>query len=282
MPKLLIKVAQSQTFERLVILAVFLNSLLLGVEVSLPPFSEWFYICRVLDRCFLAFFTTEIITKIAVYRHTYLKDSWRVFDLLVVMLALIPNIGPLSVLRALRILRALRVISVIPRLRQVVSGLLASLPGLGAVGGILFLIFYISAVMATALFGKTHFEWFGTIFKSSYTLFQIMTLESWSMGIVRPIMEQYQWATLFFVPFIVVTTFIVLNLMIAVIVNSMQVETSEAAEEHAQQGQDERAVLLAEMRYMQSQLRSLEKAIRQQDNSVLASLPKSNELAHPQ
>ena len=136
--------------------------------------------------------------------------------------------------------------------------------------------------MATALFGKTHVEWFGTIFKSSYTLFQVMTLESWSMGIVRPIMEQYQWATLFFVPFIVVTTFIVLNLMIAVIVNSMQVETSEAAEEHAQKGQDERAILLAEMRNMQAQLKSLERAINQKDNSLLTQLPKSSESAHPQ
>ncbi|MDY6811116.1 MAG: ion transporter [Actinomycetota bacterium] len=99
-------------------------------------------------------------------------------------------------------------------------------------------VFYIAAVMATSMFGEKFPEWFGDLGASAYTLFQIMTLESWSMGIVRPVMEVYPWAWAFFVPFIVLSAFTVLNLFLAVIVDSMQAiqrkddpaaESSEAA-----------------------------------------------------
>ena len=265
MYKKISKVCFSRSFERMVILAVFLNAILLGVEVSLDPASPWFDACKVVDRFFIGFFCGEILLKLMVYRWKYFSDNWRNFDFFVVVLSLIPNSGPLSILRSLRVLRALRMVSVIPRLRQVVSGLLSSIPSLGAVGGILLLIFYVAAVIATAIFGKSYPEWFGSLLKSSYSLFQIMTLESWSMGIVRPIMGQYSWAALFFVPFIIVTTFIMLNMMIAVIVNSMQVETSEAAEQHAMQGQDERAILLEEVRKIGEKVDLLETHLSSQN-----------------
>jgi voltage-gated sodium channel len=126
------------------------------------------------------------------------------------------------VLRALRILRVLRVISVTPRLRRVVEGLLTALPGMGSVFMLMTLIFYIGAVMSTKLFGDTFPDWFGTLGRSAYSLFQIMTLESWSMGIVRPVMEVFPYAWAFFVPFILATTFVVLNLVVGLVVNSMQ------------------------------------------------------------
>ena len=104
-------------------------------------------------------------------------------------------------------------------MRRVVGGLLSALPGLGSVVAILALIFYVAAVMATQLFGEDFPQWFGTLWKSLYSLFQIMTLESWSMGIVRPVMETHPYAWAFFVPFILIATFTMLNLFIAVVVN---------------------------------------------------------------
>jgi voltage-gated sodium channel len=83
-------------------------------------------------------------------------------------------------------------------------------------------IFYIGSVMATTLFSESHPDWFGSIGQSAYSLFQIMTLESWSMGIVRPVMEIHPYAWAFFIPFIMVTTFAVVNLLVGLIVNSMQ------------------------------------------------------------
>jgi voltage-gated sodium channel len=134
-------------------------------------------------------------------------------------------------LRALRILRVLRVVSAVPSLRRVVEGLLTALPGMGSVFLLMSIIFYIGAVMATKLFGASFPEWFGSIGASLYTLFQVMTLESWSMGIVRPVLDVYPYAWAFFVPFIMVTTFAVVNLIVGLVVNSMQ--DAHAAESNA-------------------------------------------------
>ena len=128
----------------------------------------------------------------------------------------------MSVLRALRILRVLRVISAAPRLRRVVEGFISAVPGMGSVFLLMAIIFYIGSVIATKLFAGAFPHWFGTMGKSAYSLFQIMTLESWSMGIVRPVMEVYPHAWAFFVPFIIVTTFAVVNLLVGLIVNAMQ------------------------------------------------------------
>jgi voltage-gated sodium channel len=111
---------------------------------------------------------------------------------------------------------------VAPSLRRVVEGFITALPGMGSVFLLMGIIFYIGAVMTTKLFGAEFPEWFGTIGRSGYSLFQIMTLESWSMGIVRPVMTVYPYAWAFFVPFILMTTFAVVNLLVGLIVNSMQ------------------------------------------------------------
>ena len=142
-------------------------------------------------------------------------------------------------LRALRILRVLRVISVAPRLRRVVEGFITALPGMGSVFLLMAIIFYIGAVMATKFFSHSFPEWFGSLGLSAYTLFQIMTLESWSMGIVRPVMDQYPYAWMFFVPFIMVTTFAVVNLLVGLIVNSMQDAHSHEGGERTDAYRDE-------------------------------------------
>ncbi|MEQ9260625.1 MAG: ion transporter, partial [Roseovarius sp.] len=164
----------------------------------------------------------------------FFRNGWNIFDFVIVGISLVPAAQGLSVLRAMRILRLLRVLSVTPSLRRVVEGLMNALPGMGSVFLLMGLIFYIGAVMATKLFGASFPEWFGTLGRSAYSLFQIMTLESWSMGIVRPVMETYPHAWAFFVPFILVTTFAVVNLVVGLIVNSMQ--DAHAVEENEKTG----------------------------------------------
>jgi voltage-gated sodium channel len=116
-------------------------------------------------------------------------------------------------------------------MRRVIGALGHSLPGMASVVGVLSVIFYVSAVLTTKLFGTNPDanmqEWFGSIGASAYTLFQVMTLESWSMGIVRPTMELYPQSWVFFVPFIIITSFAVLNLFIGIIVDAMQVMHEE-------------------------------------------------------
>ncbi|MBK1636128.1 ion transporter [Rhodovulum adriaticum] len=201
---------------------ILVNAVLLGMETSDTLMARAGGLIVALDMVCLAIFVAEIAAKLVAHRMAFFRSGWNIFDFLIVGVSLVPGAQTLSVLRALRILRLLRVISVAPRLRRVVEGFITALPGMGSVFMLMGLIFYIGAVMATKLFGDTFPDWFGTLGDSAYSLFQIMTLESWSMGIVRPVMEVYPYAWVFFVPFIMVTTFAVVNLLVGLIVNSMQ------------------------------------------------------------
>ncbi|MFY0693027.1 MAG: ion transporter [Paracoccaceae bacterium] len=198
------------------------NAVILGLETSQEIMAQAGPLIILLDQICLTIFVAELSAKLFAYRRDFFRSGWNLFDFLIVAISLVPAAQGLSVLRALRILRLLRVISVAPSLRRVVEGFITALPGMGSVFLLMSLIFYIGAVMATKLFGASFPDWFGTLPRSAYSLFQIMTLESWSMGIVRPVMEVYTYAWAFFVPFIMVTTFAVVNLLVGLIVNSMQ------------------------------------------------------------
>ena len=225
-PKSFIEHPRAQHF---IIALILINAVLLGLETSASVMNEWGVFILALDKVILMIFVVEIVFRLYVYRFKFWRDPWSVFDFVVVAIALIPASGPFAVLRALRVLRVLRLLTMVPSMRRVVGALLSAVPGLGSIGVMLLIFYYVFAVIATNLFGSSYPEWFGGLGNSFYTLFQIMTLESWSMGIVRPIMETYPYAWIFFVPFIMVATFTMLNLFIAIIVSAMQ---SYSAEEH--------------------------------------------------
>ncbi|SHI43049.1 ion transporter [Wenxinia saemankumensis] len=201
---------------------ILFNAVVLGFETSDTAMAAAGRLIVLLDVLCLSIFVVEIALKIYARGLSFFRSGWNVFDFTIVAVALVPVTQGLSVLRALRILRLLRIISVAPTLRRVVEGFISALPGMASVFLLMALIFYIAAVMATKLFGDAFPQWFASIPSSAYSLFQIMTLESWSMGIVRPVMEVYPYAWAFFVPFILVTTFAVVNLVVGLIVNSMQ------------------------------------------------------------
>ncbi|MDS9468916.1 ion transporter [Paracoccus sp. MBLB3053] len=209
---------------------ILFNALMLGFETSDRAMAAAGGLIITLDAICLAIFVVELAGKIFARGPAFFRSGWNVFDFVIVGVALLPSAQVLSVLRAMRILRLFRIVSVAPTLRRVVEGFVSALPGMASVFLLMALIFYIAAVMATQLFGDRFPDWFGTIFDSAYTLFQVMTLESWSMGIVRPVMEVYPYAWAFFVPFILVTTFAVVNLIVGLIVNSMQEAHSQESD----------------------------------------------------
>lgn len=212
------------------------NAILLGMETSDTLMGFAGGLILTLDALCLSIFVIELILKFHAQRGRFWRSGWNIFDFLIVSISLVPGAQGFSVLRALRILRLLRVVSVSPNLRRVVEGFIKALPGMGSVFLLMGMLFYIGAVMATKLFKDSFPEWFGDLGNSAYSLFQIMTLESWSMGIVRPVMEVYPFAWAFFVPFIMVTTFAVVNLLVGLIVNSMQdahaAESNQATEDY--------------------------------------------------
>ena len=215
--------------QNFIVGVIIFNAVVLGMETSKTIMASAGGLITMLDNICLAIFVAELAAKMFAQRAAFFRNGWNIFDFVIVGISLVPGNGGLSVLRALRILRVLRVISVVPSLRRVVEGFVTALPGMGSVFMLMGIVFYIGAVMATKLFGADFPDWFGTLGRSGYSLFQIMTLESWSMGIVRPVMEVYPYAWAFFVPFIMVTTFAVVNLLVGLIVNSMQ-------DAHAEEG----------------------------------------------
>jgi len=241
---------ESAGFERFIITVIVLNAIGLGLETSPAVMAAAGGVVSSLDRIALAIFVVELGLKFFAYRFGFFRNGWNLFDLAIVSAALMPAGDQFSVLRALRILRALRLVSVVPSMRKVIVGLFRAIPGMGTVIVMLLLLFYISAVMATKLFGQAFPEWFGNLGASLYSLFQIMTLESWSMGIVRPVMEEFPYAWVFFVPFILLTSFIVLNLFIGVIVNAMAEATGEEAH-------DEREEILHQLRKLREDIAAL-------------------------
>ena len=231
------RLVESTAFQRFVTTIILINAVTLGLETSPTAMEVAGFWLVLLDKTILTVFVFELLAKMVVYRWSFFRNGWNVFDFLIVGISLVPATGNLSILRALRILRVLRLLSVVPQMRSVIQALLAAIPGMMSIIAVLFLVFYVASVLATKLFGQAADpslqEWFGTIGASMYSLFQIMTLESWSMGIVRPTMEHFPWAWAFFVPFIVLTSFAVLNLFIAIIVNAMQ--SQHTAEVEAEQ-----------------------------------------------
>ncbi len=235
---------------------ILFNAVLLGMETSGTIMGVAGPVIVALDTLCLSIFVLELTLKFHAQRGQFWRSGWNIFDFLIVGISLMPGAQTFSVLRALRILRLLRVVSVSPNLRRVVEGFIRALPGMGSVFLLMGMLFYIGAVMATKLFSDSFPEWFGDLGNSAYSLFQIMTLESWSMGIVRPVMEIYPYAWAFFVPFIMVTTFAVVNLLVGLIVNSMQ---DAHAEESNQATSDYRVEVLKRLEAIEARLEARER-----------------------
>ncbi|MEA2939083.1 MAG: voltage-gated sodium channel [Alphaproteobacteria bacterium] len=247
--------------ERAVMLLIIANAIILGMETNRAIMASYGRALEILDHVILAIFVIELLARVAVYRLAFFRDPWSLFDFVVVGIALVPASESFTVLRALRILRVLRLITAVPTLKRVVAGLIASLPGMGSIVLLIALIYYVFAVMATKLFGEDNPSLFGTLGDALWTLFTVMTLEGWTNDVAKPVMEKHPHGWIFFVFFIVVTTFMVLNLFIGVVVNAMQAEAmkADAAERAAEREmiQEEAAPILAEVKSLRAEVAEL-------------------------
>lgn len=223
-------IVESHRFVNIIAALILLNAFTLGLETSDTVMSQYAGIIRTLDMAILLVFVVEITLKLFLYGPSFFRQGWNVFDFLVVGVALIPASGPYSVLRAFRVLRVLRLMSVVPQMRRVITALFLSIPGMASIIGVLTIIFYVAAVLATQIFGdhpsQEMHDLFGTIGDSMFTLFKIMTLEGWN-DIADTTIAAFPWAWIYFVIFIVVTSFAVLNLFIGIIVDAMHIVQEE-------------------------------------------------------
>lgn len=233
-----------------IIALIVVNAIILGLETSNSIEARIGSTLAAINTGILAVFVVEITIKLVAFGPRFFRSGWNVFDFFVVGIALVPGSGPFQILRSLRVLRVLRLVSQVKRLRDIVESVLRALPGLGWTTLLLGLVFYVYGVMGAELFGDAFPDWFGGLGASLFSLFQVMTLESWSSGIARIVMETYGWAWLYFVTFILIASFMVLNLFIAIIVSATQ-------SLHADEEEEKRQELLDELREIRRRLDEL-------------------------
>ncbi len=242
---------EGRGFSRFIIGLILINAVILGMETSPGVMDRIGTTLSLLNGLILAVFVVEILIKLLAFGPRFFRSGWNIFDFLIVSISLVPASGPLEILRALRILRVLRLLSQVPKLRVIIESLMRALPGMGWTALLLLLVFYVFAVMGTMMFGQQFPEYWGNLGLSLFSLFQIMTLESWSSGVARPMMEVYPWVWVYFVPFILVSSFMVLNLFIAIIVTATQ-------SIHADEEEDQRQEVLSALRAIDGRLQRLE------------------------
>jgi voltage-gated sodium channel len=257
----------SPMFQRVVIGLILLNAVTLGLETSESVMEDWGGLLHAIDTALLALFTVELAIRIYAFRGRFFRDPWGLFDFVIVAISWVPDSGPLAVLRALRVLRVLRLVSIVPSLRNVVEAMLGALPGMGSIVLLMLLIYYVFAVMAVKLFGEVMSEQFGDLGSAALTLFQLMAMDDFG-NVVRQAMEHKPLAWLFFFPFTIIATFVVLNLFIGVIVDSIQTlreqrngtETASAqlaADAARSDAHLDAQAVLAELRALRAEVRAL-------------------------
>jgi voltage-gated sodium channel len=213
-------------FITVISVLIVINAFTLGLETNDALMRDYGAAFHFFDYLVVGIFTVEILLKLYTYRLPFFKVGWNIFDFVIVAISLMPHAGPFAILRALRILRILRLITLVPQMRNVIGALFHAIPGMASVIGILFIIVYVFSVLGTQFFGGSTDEalqfHFGDVGSSMYTMFQLMTLDDWT-DVANPAMELYPWAWAYFIPFIILTSFAVLNLFIGIIVDALNI-----------------------------------------------------------
>lgn len=279
------KFVENQVFQNFILGVIVFNCVLMGLQTSAVLTAKCGDLLNLLDNICLGIFIVELGLKIIAYNKNFLKDGWNIFDTIIVLMSLFSSMAFLSSLRIFRIFRVFRslkalksfrgfrMISSLKKLQVIIMAIVKSLPSIAWTGGLLLLVYYIFALMGVSFFGAAFPEWFGDLGKTMYTLFQVMTLESWSMGIARPVMEAYPVAWLYFVPFVLISSFIVMNVVVGIVVNAIsdvtandkQEEIKDSAEENNENKSDR---IQLEMQAIREHMENLEALMSEDKTEV--------------
>lgn len=258
----LAQIISSQAFSNFILLVVLINSIVLGLLTSPSIVAFCGPILYTIDKICLYIFIAEAVLKISVLRVEYFKSGWNIFDFLIVLSSVVSSFPALSsfrILRIIRVFRALKFISGVKHLQTIVLAIGKSIPSISWTALLIALVYYIYAIIGTLLFGENFPDWFGSINRSMYSLFQVMTLESWSMGISRPVMNIFPYAWIYFISFVIVSSFVMLNFIVGIVVNSI-CEVS-AQRENGEKKKIVEATPLEELEIIRCRLKKLEESL---------------------
>lgn len=251
------KIVECRPFQWAILGVILFNSILFGLQTSQSMMQKCGTTMQHLDQLCLWIFVGELALKMLAYGVRFLRDPWNVFDFLIVAVSFAPDMGMFSSLRLFRVLRVFKLVSGMRHMRIIISAILRSLPGVSWAGMLLLLVYYVYGIIGTNIFGAAFPDWFGNLGKSVYSLFQVMTLESWSMGIARPVIAQFPYAWVYFVTYILLSSFIVMNIVVGIVLNSIGDSFKKEDGDVAVPAGD----ALAELEKLKKQLEIVEKAI---------------------
>jgi voltage-gated sodium channel len=253
------QVVESRWFSNAMLVVILVNAVILGWSTYGGSAAPYLVMA---ERVVVGLFVVELVLKLIAWRGRFFRDPWNWFDFFVVVISLIPATGPFSVLRILRVLRVLRVITAVPQMRTIISALFRSVPGMGTVIGLLLVVIYTAAILAQQLFGEDVPQYFGDLGTTLYTLFTVMTTENWP-DFADAVAEKHPLGWVFFVGYIVLTTFIILNLVIGVIVTSMEKEVDAHWWEEDQQLEAvQHEAVMAKLAELSEQVARLDRMVR--------------------
>lgn len=268
--KLLREFLEHHKVQKFIIGIILFNAITIGFETDKMLMANYAELFDTFDDIVLGIFIVEILLKLYAYGLRFFLNPWNVFDFLIVTIAALPSAGVFSVFRTLRILRTLRLLKNVPKLRIIIESLVRAIPSIGWIFLLVAIFYYIFAVIGVNVYGDKFPQWFGTMGESTFTLFQIMTLESWSSGIARPIIEEMPYAWVFFVPFILIATYVTLNIFIAIVVNTMNelhiAENLQKEQAILERKERERLILLAKIETLTEKLDRIEAKLNEQES----------------
>ena len=248
---------ESLAFEYFIIAVILANAALLGLGTSTRierEYGDWLHLG---NRVALGIFVAEAALKmlaLAPRSHRYFASGWNLFDFAVIVFSFVPTTAEFAMVsRLARLLRIVRLITMVRELRVIVSGLVRAIPSVGHVMVLMSIVVYIYAIMGYHLFSEHDPEHWGSLGLAVLTLFEIITLEGW-IDVMEAVRGVYPLAWLYFISFIVIGTFVVINMVIGIIVNSLE----EAKSRDQSVSMDE---LLEEVRETRAALRRVEERL---------------------
>jgi voltage-gated sodium channel len=249
------RIAAHPAFQNAVIVLILLNAIVIGMETSVSLMQRWGAAFHLLNVVFQVFFVTEIVVRLMASSPrvgSFFKDGWNVFDFMVVGLSLIPAIGPLTTIaRVARLLRVARLVRYSAELRLIISTMLRSIPSIGHIALLMGILIYVYAVAGVHFFSQIDPGKWGNLGRAALTLFEVITLEGW-IDFQDRVIAQVPLAWLFFASFIVIAVFVMVNLLVAVVINNMESVKAEIAPT------DEHAALRNQIKALRSHLDDLE------------------------
>ena len=252
---------EHRLFQGFILSVIFFNSILFGLQTSRSVMAKCGGVLSALDQVCLAIFVVELILKLIVYNKRFPCDAWNIFDFIIVAISFVPDMGMLSSARILRVLRVFKLISGVRQMRVILTAVVKSIPGIMWASALLLLFYYVYGIIGTVLFGQRFPEWFGSLGASIYSLFQVMTLESWSMGIARPVIAAFPYAWIYFVSYILITSFLVMNVVVGIVLNSISESVSEEKLQGGQGANDHDRQLELELEKLKKQIASVERLL---------------------